>query len=217
MRVKICGIRNSEDAGIALRAGADAVGFLVGMTHLAEDKVDPDCARSIIGSLPPFVSRVLVTHLTDESEIVDLAASLRVDTVQIHDYVPPESVARIRTCLPACKVIKAVHVVTEAETLQMMRDFEPVSDALLLDSRTVDRLGGTGLVHDWTISAQVVRLAQVPVILAGGLTDQNVYDAVAQTRPFGVDVNSGVEVDGWKDFDKVQTFVSEARRAEAGR
>lgn len=217
MRVKICGIRDCNDAETAVRAGVDAVGFIVGTTGIAEDKIDVDSARTIIESLPLFVSRVLVTHLTDETQIADLAVSLRVDTVQIQDFVPPESVVRIRRQLPSCMLIKTVHVVTEAQTFQMMHDFEPVVDMLLLDSRTTDRLGGTGLVHDWNISEQAVRLARVPVILAGGLTDTNVYDAVSQTRPFGVDVNTGVETDGWKDPSKAQKFVSEAHRAEDDR
>ena len=215
MRTKICGIRSYEDASTAIKAGANAVGFLVGITHLAEDKIDKEVAREIIEKLPPFVSRVLVTHLTDENEIVELASFLQVDTIQIHDYIPPEAVAEVKRQLPYCKVIKAVHVINEDEAIKMMHDFEAVSDALLLDSRTADRLGGTGIVNDWNISEQVVRLSKVPVILAGGLTDANVHAAVIKTRPFGVDVNSGVEVDGWKDFTKVKKFITEAHRAES--
>jgi phosphoribosylanthranilate isomerase len=214
MRTKICGIRNFEDAATAIKAGANAVGFLVGITHLAEDKIDKESAKNIIEKLPPFISRVLVTHLTVEEEIIDLASFLGVDTVQIHDYIPPEKVAIVKAKLPFCKIIKAVHVVNESEAIKMMRDFEEVSDALLLDSRTTDRLGGTGKVHDWNISQQIVSLSKAPVILAGGLTDLNVYEAVKKTRPFGVDVNSGVEVSGWKDFDKVRRFIADAHRAE---
>jgi phosphoribosylanthranilate isomerase len=214
MRTKICGIRNHEDALTAIRAGANAVGFLVGITHLAEDKIDKETAKEIIGKLPPFVSRVLVTHFTNENAIVDLAEYLGVDTIQIHDYIPPKAVLHVKETLPYCKIIKAVHIINESEAVELMHDFETVSDALLLDSRTADRLGGTGMVHDWNISKKIVSLSQVPVILAGGLTNTNVFDAVVKTRPFGVDVNSGVEVTGWKNYEKIKQFITEACRAE---
>ena len=197
-----------------MKAGANAVGFLVGLTHLAEDKINKDDAKAIIAKLPPFVSSVLVTHLTDRAKIIDLATELNVNTIQIHDYISPEDVVFVRTQMANCKIIKAIHIIDEAEAIQMMHDFECTCDALLLDSRTKERLGGTGMVHDWNISKRIVSESKIPVILAGGLTDQNVYDAVKKTMPFGVDVNSGVEADGWKDYAKVREFVSEAHRAE---
>jgi len=213
MRTKVCGIRNMDDAQTAIRAGAHALGFLVGITHVAEDKISAEDAKAIIAQLPPFVSSVLVTHLTDKDEIIALATRLGVSTVQIHDYISPADVAYVRKALPFCKIIKAIHIIDREEALQMMHDFESVADALLLDSRTKDRLGGTGMVHDWNISALIVEQSRVPVILAGGLTDENVYDAVMRVRPFGVDVNSGVERNGWKAEDKVKKYVSEAIRA----
>lgn len=215
MRVKVCGIRNWEDASTAVEAGADAVGFLVGITHLAEDKIDSDSAKAVIQRLPPFVSSVLVTHLTNSDEILELANFLNVTTIQIHDYIPPEQVLYVKRQLPKCKIIKAVHVSGEAETLELTQSFQKSCDALLLDSRTKDRLGGTGLTHDWNISRKVVERSALPVILAGGLTHENVYQAVEKIRPFGVDANSGIETDGWKDAGKVRRFVLNAYKAEA--
>jgi len=216
MRTKICGIRNFEDAAVAVKAGANAVGFLVGITHLAEDKIDNESAKEVIAGLPPFVSSVMVTHLTDKIEIVELATYLNVNTIQIHDYIPPEDVRFVRDRMSFCKIIKAVHVSSEQESIDVARSFEDVCDALLLDSRTQDRLGGTGMVHDWNISRKIVSVSKTPVILAGGLTDDNVYDAVKKIMPFGVDVNSGVEVGGWKSPEKVRRFIVEAIRAENG-
>ena len=95
----------------------------------------------------------------------------------------------------------------------MVKDFECVCDALLLDSRTKDRLGGTGITHDWNISKEIVAKSKVPVILAGGLTEKNVYDAVKKVKPFGVDVNSGVEDNGWKSYEKVLKFVEDSKTA----
>lgn len=213
MRAKICGISNSEDAKIALQAGADALGFLVGITHLAEDKISKEKAKDIILSLPPFVSTVAVTHLTDVNKIVDLVLYLGVTTVQIHDYIAPEEVKRVRDMLPGVKIIKAVHVMQE-DSIAIAQSFTPYVDALLLDSRTKDRLGGTGLTHDWNISERIVNEVNRPVILAGGLNADNVYDAVKKVKPFGVDVNSGVESDNKKDFDKVSRFILNAKKAE---
>lgn len=213
MRTKICGIRNMSDAQTAIRAGANAVGFLVGITHLAEDKISKEDAKEIISQLPPFVSTVMVTHLTDKKEIVELAKYLGVNTVQIHDYIPPSDVLFVKESLPYCKIIKAIHVIDKENAFELVEDFESVCDALLLDSRTTDRLGGTGITHDWNISQEIVAKSKVPVILAGGLTDKNVYEAVKKVKPFGVDVNSGVENDGWKSFEKVFKFVHDSEIA----
>lgn len=214
MRTKICGIRNMLDAQTAIRAGANAVGFLVGITHLAEDKISKEDAKEIIAQLPPFVSTVMVTHLTDKNEIIDLATYLHVNTVQIHDYISPSDVLFVKERLPFCKIIKAIHIIDDKESaLEMVKEFECVCDALLLDSRTKDRLGGTGITHDWNISQEIVSQSKIPVILAGGLNENNVYTAVKKVKPFGVDVNSGVEKDGWKSYEKVFKFVHDSEIA----
>ena len=213
MKVKICGIRHQDDAKVALDAGADALGFLVGITHLAEDKIRKEEAKAIIESLPPLVSPVAVTHLTDVREIIDLIIYLGVSTVQIHDYIGPKEVKTIRENLPGVKIIKSVHVEGE-NAIEMAKLFEPYAHAILLDSRTTDRLGGTGITHDWDISARLVKSIRIPVILAGGLTPGNVFEAACKVKPYGVDVNSGVEdIKGNKNFSKVQLFIGEAMRA----
>lgn len=217
MRVKICGIRNFEDAMTAIQAGANAIGFLVGITHLAEDKITKEDAKAIIEKLPPFVSTVLVTHLTDTLEIVNLAKFLNVNTVQIHDYIPPKAMDAVRAQLPNCKLIKAIHVLEKENALSMLHDFEGHCDAVLLDSRTKERLGGTGMTHDWSISRKIVEESTIPVILAGGLTPDNVYAAVTEVGPFAVDVNSGVEEAGYKAYKKIVRFIQEAGNAELGR
>jgi phosphoribosylanthranilate isomerase len=213
MRAKICGISSAEDISVALKAGADALGFLVGITHLAEDKISNEDAKILIQKLPPFVSTVAVTHLTNVKEIVELVKYLGVTTVQIHDYIAPVEVKQVRDMLPGIKIIKAVHITAE-DSIAVANSFVPFVDALLLDSRTKDRLGGTGMTHDWNISAKIVQEVKKPVILAGGLTADNVYDAVKKVKPFGVDVNSGVETGNRKDFIKVSKFISDANKAD---
>lgn len=216
MRAKICGINTWENARIALDCGADALGFLVGITHLAEDKIEVEDAKKIIDKLPPFVSTVAVTHLQDPKKIVEMCKYLGATTLQIHDYISPEEVAFCKEELKLVKIIKAVHVLDgdKQGTIDMAHSFEKVADALLLDSRTAERLGGTGKTHDWNISKEIVEQLNIPVMLAGGLTDQNVYDAVKKVRPYAVDVNSGVEIAGDKDWNKVYGFITNAKRAE---
>lgn len=213
MKVKICGIRNQQDASIAIDAGANALGFLVGLTHKAEDEVSVGEAKNIICRIPPFVSSVLVTHLTDAEEISCIAEEIRVTTIQVHDYVDPSVMIRIRSNLPGVKLIKAIPIVSEIEAKELMEDFQRVSDALLLDSITDERIGGTGKTHDWSISRQIVCNATVPVFLAGGLQPLNVADAIRVVSPYGVDVNSGVEVNGAKSELLARAFVANAMLA----
>ena len=166
--------------------------------------------------MPPFVSTVAVTHLQDPKAIVEMCKYLSVTTLQIHDYLSPEEIVLCRRELPGVKIIKAVHVVDGDKygTIRLAHSFENVADALLLDSRTVERLGGTGKIHDWNISREIVDQIKIPVMLAGGLTDQNVYEAVMKVKPYAVDVNSGVETDMDKDPEKVLCFINNAKRAE---
>ncbi len=214
--IKICGLRDQAEADLARRAGATALGFLVGLTHLAEDAVDDSRAAAIIRHLPPDVEAVMVTHLLDPAEIARRAVDVGVRTIQVHGALPVAGLGDLRRNLPWVRLIKAVHVTGEGALNDAM-SYAALADALLLDSRTVDRLGGTGRTHDWSISRRVVAaLAPLPVYLAGGLTPDNVAIAVRSVRPAGVDVNSGVEdVAGRKDPRRVHDFVADARLALA--
>lgn len=213
MKVKICGIRNEADARVAINAGANALGFLVGLTHKAEDGISVEVAKAIIEGMPPLVSSVMVTHLTEVEEIVSIAREIKANTIQVHDYVKPEILTQIRDDLPAVKLIKAIPIVGESEALEFMNEFQDVSDALLLDTVTKDRIGGTGKTHDWRISSRIVKEAHVPVFLAGGLEPLNVAEAISAVSPYGVDVNSGVEIEGDKDELLTRAFVANATLA----
>ena len=211
--VKICGIRSRDEAALALDCGATAIGFLVGLSHVAEDATDEITARDIVGALPAATNTVLVTHLLDVHHIAALAAFIGVRTIQIHDDVPADDLRTLRVLAAGKTIMKAVHV-TGAEAIEKALHYAVAADGLLLDSRTRTRLGGTGQPHDWSISAQIVtRVAPCPVYLAGGLTPDNVARAVMQVRPAGVDVNSGVEdAAGAKDRSRVAAFVTAALR-----
>jgi phosphoribosylanthranilate isomerase len=212
--IKICGIQTYEEAAAALHCGATALGFLVGLTHRAEDGIDAADARSIVQRLPTDTQVVLVTHLLHPVPVADLSLSIGARTVQVHDDMEIADLRRLRALLPGIRLLKAIHV-TGTDALGRALDYAAVADALVLDSRTADRLGGTGLTHDWSISRQLVAAASaVPVYLAGGLRPENVEQAIAQVRPAGVDVNSGVEaLGGQKDAARMRAFVARARAA----
>jgi phosphoribosylanthranilate isomerase len=217
-RAKVCGIRSDLDLEIAVAAGADAIGLICATTHLSEDELTPDQARRLARRTPAPVSTVLVTHLEDAGEILDLAEHIGPDTIQVHGLVTPETAAAVFERAHGRRITKAVHVLgpdAVGEALQLAGSCH----AVLLDSRTNDRLGGTGRTNDWSISRQIVdalRERGRRVILAGGLRPDNVIDAVRAVRPFAVDVNSGVEdARGDKDPELCTAFVSRARDALA--
>jgi phosphoribosylanthranilate isomerase len=210
--VKVCGIRSWEEAEAALDCGATALGFLVGLTHRAEDGIGEAAARAIVRRLPADAETVLVTHLPDPGRVAELAASVGAHTVQVHSVMAVPDLRRLRALVPpGTRLLKAVHVTGE-DALGRALACAADADALVLDSRTADRLGGTGMTHDWSISARIVAaVAPLPVYLAGGLRPENVAEAVARVRPAGVDVNSGVEdANGRKDAKRMRAFVARA-------
>ncbi len=212
--LKVCGLRTENEARAAVAAGATALGMLVGLTHRAEDEASEADARHLVTALEPGPTMVLVTHLLDPAAIAALARRIGVSTIQVHGDVPPEGLRALRVLAPDTCLIKAIHV-TGPDAVARAEALAPLADALLLDSRTTDRLGGTGQTHDWTISRRIaVAVAPVPVILAGGLTPDNVASAIAAVRPAGVDVNSGVEDStGAKDPARMHAFIAASRSA----
>lgn len=206
-RVKICGNRTDEDILLSIKSGADALGLIVGTKYYSEDKISPEFAGKLLEKIPPLVSTVLVTHLQSCQEIIDIYHQVPTSTIQLHNEIAVEEISAIKQKLPHVKLIKAVHVVDES-AIETARYFAPFIDSILLDSRTEGRIGGTGKTHDWSISRKIALLIDKPVILAGGLTPENVGQAIECVNPFGVDVNSGVDsLNGDKDFNKVQIFI----------
>jgi phosphoribosylanthranilate isomerase len=216
VRAKICGIRSDADLQVAVESGADALGFICGITHISEDVLDPSEAARLISAVPPFISTVLVTHMVDSGVILDLAGTTAADTIQIHGAASPDTTAEVWRNRATRRVVKAVHVIDESAISEALRQ-APFCDAILLDSRTPERLGGTGRTHDWSISRQVVEVLRrigKPTIVAGGLSRHNVGDVINAVAPYGVDVNSGVEDQhGDKTLEDCQSFVSIAHGA----
>ena len=137
--------------------------------------------------------------------------------------VTPDDIAEVREVLPYLRIMKAVHVMDES-AITTAKYFSDTADAILLDTRTADRIGGTGITHDWNISAKIVKWnisakivkeCSCPVILAGGLTPENVTEAVARVRPYAVDVHTGVKKNGVRDAERTRAFVAKAKTALA--
>ncbi len=189
----------------------------MGTRYKSEDEVTVEEASEIISAVPPLVTPVLVTHLTEREEITKYVEKLQVTTVQLQDDVSPNEILALKERHPHLKIIKTVHV-TGDDSLKKAKEYEKVADTIELDSIDVEggRVGGTGIVHDWKISRSISSELRVPVILAGGLTPENVELAVRTVKPYGVDVNSGVKVsrtDRKKDPKKLREFILRAKRA----
>ncbi len=212
VRVKICGVTSTAEAQIAERHGAHAIGVLVGRVHVAPDFVEPAVANRIARSLPPFIAAVLVTHLDQPEAIMRLADTVSFPVLQLHSDLSASIFRELRARLSPRKIIGKVSVEGEA-AVERAREIEPFVDAIVLDTRDLatDRVGGTGMVHDWSISARIASTSNVPIILAGGLTPENVAQAIRTVKPWGVDVNSGVEThDGRKDEGRIRRFIAAA-------
>lgn len=219
VQVKICGIRSELDLVAALSARPDAVGFISGITHFSEDALTAAAAADLSAKVSLLakdqVKRVLVTHLTDAEAILDLAAEIDVEAIQVHGLVSRENLRKVYQRRESREILRAVHVTDESVYADVDRvtDF---CDVILLDSRTQSRLGGTGKTHDWKISQKIVEAQATrgkKVALAGGLTPGNVGAAIDLVRPHGVDVNTGVDgAGGHKSEAACAEFVKAATR-----
>lgn len=206
-RVKVCGLTSPADRDVAVDAGADALGFVVDVPVETARELDADRAAGLIEGTPPFVSTVLVTMPADADRAIELQAATGADVVQLHNDLPPAAVAEVADRTTA-RVLKAISADREAA-----QRYAPVADALLVDSRDDRGAGGTGRAHDWATTRAIARGVDVPVVVAGGLTPDNVAAAVATADPFAVDVSSGVERhEGRKDHEAVRAFVAAVKR-----
>jgi phosphoribosylanthranilate isomerase len=209
VRVKICGITRKEDLDAAVEAGADAVGFVVGVTSSPRNLSLTEAER-LIRHVPPFVASVLVTV---PRSIGDFAVyeKLNPDVIQVHgeDLDTAES---IRLKLPDTQLIWAVNAQLVSH-LDAVAGAAKLFDAVLVDSFADGRYGGTGVVHDWELSRRVKQAVQPkPLILAGGLNPENVAEAVCTVEPYAVDVSSGVERHpGIKSHQKMVEFIKNAK------
>lgn len=205
VKVKICGIRSLEEAQAALDEGADALGF--NFWPRSPRYITPRSASEIIARLSPMASTVGVFVNEDAERILEIASDLHLSAVQLHGDESPDFCLR----LAAIKTIKAIRVGLDFD----LSVIERYSVAMvLLDSDARGSYGGTGQRFDWRIALEAKRLA--PIVLAGGLNTENVWDAITHVRPAAIDVCSGVEAEpGRKDLTKLRSFMAVVARANA--
>ncbi|GAB3251518.1 N-(5'-phosphoribosyl)anthranilate isomerase [Larkinella harenae] len=213
MHVKICCISSTEEARMAVAAGASAVG-LVGKMPSGPGIIDDDLIRAIARTVPPPVATFLLTSEPSAEAVIEHQHRVQTNTVQLVDALPKGSYRVLRAALPGVKLVQVIHVLDELSIDEALESAEEV-DALLLDSGNpklaVKELGGTGRRHDWSLSRRIVEQSRVPVFLAGGLKPENVREAIDTVQPFGLDLCSSVRTAGKLDQQKLEHFFRNVR------
>ena len=198
---------------MAIDAGANAIG-LVSAMPCGPGPIPEDLIAEIAAIVPPGVSSFLLTCLQDAASIIDQQRRLRVNTIQICDRLTRGSYQEIHDALPGIKLVQVIHV-TGPESVDEAIAVAPHVDAILLDSGNqslaIKELGGTGRTHDWTLSRKIREAIEVPLFLAGGLNPQNVAAAIREVQPFGIDVCSGLRIEGHLDPQKLSEFIRAIR------
>ncbi len=206
MKVKICGITNLADAQAALEAGADMLGF--NFYRQSPRYITPEAAGKIAAQVrgPLLVGVFVNSPLAEVRSILEIA---ELDLAQLHGDEPLQFVEQLDGC-----GFKALRPISETEAEIDAARFAPVGPripALLIDAYRKDQYGGTGHTADWSIATKLAQ--RYPILLAGGLTAENVAAAIQQVKPWGVDVSSGVEMSpGKKDAEKMRAFVDQCRQ-----
>jgi len=203
-RVKICGITRVEDALAAARSGADAIGLV--FYEISPRRISIEQAAKLAGVLPPFVSAVGLFVDADPAFVGDVVTHVPLDLLQFHGDETPEYCSQF-----GVPYIKAIRVRKEVDLLQCAERYADAK-GLLLDAHVEGVPGGTGKAFDWTLIPVNLSL---PVILSGGLNEENVAAAIKKVQPYAVDVSSGVEAaKGIKDAAKIASFMQEVKRTD---
>lgn len=208
-RIKICCISSLLEAKMAIEYGADALG-LVGKMPSGPGPIPDWLIAEIVKTIHPPIASFLLTSEQSSEEIIYHIKRVDTNTVQIVDELTTGTYRDIRTALPHLKIVQVIHVTGEESIDEAVR-ISPHVDALLLDSgspkASLKTLGGTGNVHNWDLSREIVKAVDIPVFLAGGLHANNVRQAIGTVRPFAVDICSGVRTEGRLDPNKLEAFI----------
>ncbi len=203
VRVKICGITNLDDALAAIDSGADAIGFV--FFEKSPRWISYKDAELIIKKLPPFVTTIGVFVDQSPAQIEEVVSNVRIDAVQIYE----QEIAKLSTF--SRQIVKVIRI-KSLQSLEPLINYKDNVSAFLLDAYSPDSLGGTGKIFNWDIAVEAKRFGRI--ILAGGLTPENISEAVKHVRPYGVDVSGGVEAEkGKKDLKKLKLFIERAKAA----
>jgi phosphoribosylanthranilate isomerase len=215
-RIKICCIASIEEARLAIRCGADAIGLVAAIgPRTIEDRT----IAAITAAVPPPIATFMLTSDLTARSIADHVRATGPTTVQIVSHIGAAESQKLVGLLSTTRRVQVIHVEDE-RALDLIPDYAPNAHAFLLDSGRpsleTPEYGGTGRTHDWEVSAEFVRRSPLPVFLAGGLSPSNVGEAIRTVRPFAVDLCSGVRTDGRLDRERLTAFIDAVRRADAG-
>ena len=211
-------LRSADDAVLCSQAGADFVGLTIGGQWLLADTLDHETARGVFAAVPPGIMKVALSFIPDVASILEMVRAVKPDVMHLAgEPLSIDQLLQLRTAEPTIKIMQAIPMNT-GDPILMARQYQPVCDYFLLDTNDPDAvdIGATGETHDWNISAQLVREVHIPVILAGGLSPENVAEAVKLVRPWGVDSYSHTNLPGTpvrKDPNKVRAFIANAKEA----
>lgn len=215
--IQVAGVIDMQEARLLINCGVRFLGFPLVLGYHKED-LSIDQAKDIVAELHDRVTFVLITYLNKADEVLALAQRLGTRTVQLHGDIQSSELKKLRNTAPALTIIKSL-IVGKSDSAALRAQINLTADlvdAYITDTfdPTTGATGATGKVHDWAISRDLVALSPKPVIVAGGLTPDNVGAAIAITAPVGVDVHTGVEgPDGRKQADLVRAFLNAARQA----
>jgi len=211
--VKVCCIKTPGEAELAISAGASALGLVSSMPS-GPGVISDDQVALIARTVPPPISTFLLTSLTDENAIIRQHAHCRTSTIQLCDYLELHAFEALRRRLPGIRLVQVIHVLSEEDITRAVR-VAPYVDAILTDSGNpklgVKLLGGTGCVHNWSLTRRIREAVDIPLFLAGGLSAENVGAAIAEVGPFGLDLCSRVRTDDRLDPEKLHAFFSALR------
>ena len=212
-RVKICCIRSIAEAQLAIKYGASAIGLVSAMPS-GPGPISEELIAEIAATVPSGVETFLLTSKQSAHEVIAQQRRTQVTTIQLVDQFPLSEYNIVRRELSRIRIIQVIHV-RDDSAVKEASAVVPYVDGLLLDSGNptlaVKELGGTGRVHNWSISKQICEAIDIPLFLAGGLNPENVREAIEIVRPYGVDVCSGVRTNGGLDEKKLADFFDAVR------
>lgn len=212
-RVKICCIASLEEAQMAVRHGASALGLVSAMPS-GPGPISEELIAEIAALVPPPVATFLLTSRQDAKSIIEQQRRTRVSTIQICDHLERAELRELRRSMLGVRLVQVIHV-QGPESLEEAKTVAPHVDAILLDSgrpkASIKELGGTGRVHNWSVSREIREGVDVPIFLAGGLKSENVREAIEQVSPFALDLCTGVRTEGKLDETKLAAFFREVR------
>jgi len=213
INVKICCIGSKVEADLAIKYGASSLG-LVGNMPSGPGVIDDVLIKDIARHTPSHISTFLLTSNTNAEDIIEHHKKTNTTTIQIVDALHKRAYNQIRNELPNVKLVQVIHVIDDTSISEAI-DISQFVDTILLDSGNpnlnVKILGGTGKVHNWDLSKQIVEQVNIPVYLAGGLNASNVRKAIDYVQPSGVDLCSGVRTNGELDETKLADFFEAVR------